>query len=265
MAVDHRFIYLVYIIVVLFPFLNPIGLPMTISPYVEDGFNFISNIPAGSTVLISIDFRMMSWSEIGGGAITIMQQVMDMPIKIVLISLIPEGPVIFTNVLSSLDMSGRTYGVDWVNIGYVPGRDATVVGLADDFKALVKADVDGTPIGQISLMDDITGAESFYCILTFEDEGTPYPTYWNLVKGIPIVKTGQALMMTGWITFWDAEILVGLAAGVRGYAEWESLLGVAGEPTKFMDAVNIAFFYLIAMMILSNVVYYRNKLRIKEN
>jgi hypothetical protein len=261
---DHRLIYLVYIIVVLFPFLNPIGLPMTISPYVADGFNFVDNIPAGSTILVSVDFRMMSWSEIGGGAITIMQQVMNMPINIVIISLIPEGPVINEKVLASVDMSGRTYGVDWVNVGYVPGRDATCVGLADDFKSIVKADVQGTPIDQIPIMADITGAESFYGILTFEDEGTPWPTYWQLVKGIPIVKTGQALMMAGWITFWDADILVGLAAGVRGYAEWESLLGIAGEPTKFMDAVNIAFFYLIAMMILSNVVYYRNKLSTKE-
>ena len=66
--------------------------------------------------------------------------------------------------------------------------------------------------------------------------------------------------------FWVSKSeLVGFAGGVRGYAEWESLLGVAGEPTKFMDAVNLAFFYLIAMMILSNIVYYRDKLTVKAD
>jgi len=256
---DHRLIYVFYILLVLFPFLVPIGLPMTIDAYVRDGFNFISSIPAGSTILVSIDFRMMSWSEIGPGAVTIMQQVIDKPIKLVLISLIPEGPVLADKVLSMVNMRSRVYGVDWVNVGYVPGRDTSCVAMAEDFKSIVKADYKGTPVESIPLMSQIKDAGSFYGILTFEDEGTPWPLYWNLVKHVSIVKTGQALLLSSWLVEWQAKMEVGMAAGVRGYAEWEALLGVKGANTMFMDAVNVAWFYLLLMMAIGNIEYFRRK------
>lgn len=38
-------------------------------------------------------------------------------------------------------------------------------------------------------------------------------------------------------------------------------MGVAGEPSKFMDAVNVSFLYLIFMMVVANVVFWKGRMK----
>jgi len=256
---DHRSLYLIFFIIMLFPFLVPFNLPMQISQPTRDVYDTISGLPDGSLVLLSADFRTMSWSEIGAGSASMLQQLFDLPVKFVVISMIPEGPLLFERILSMVDQKDKIYGVDWINLGYVSGRESAAAGLADNFKSVVLTDQSGSSLNDFDLTSNINGAEDFDLILTFVDESAPWLLYWSVPFGVPIIETGQALMVPGWLPYYQEGTLKGYLGGVRGYAEYQTVLGVAGEPVKFMNAINISFIFIILVMLLGNVQYFLSK------
>lgn len=258
---DHRILYAIFLVIMIFPFVAPFNLPMEISDPTKSAYETVSNLPEGSVILLSVDFRTMSWSEIGVGAASVLQQLYDMPVKFVAISTIPEGPMLFDRILGMVDQGDKTYGEDWVNVGYVSGRESAAAGLAEDFKSVVKTDYRGVSLDELELTKDITGAEDFDLILTFEDESTPWLLYWAVPFDIPIVLSGQALLVPGWLPWYQEGTLKGYLGGIRGYAEYQTLMGVAGEPVRFMNAINISFLFIILVMFLGNVQYWTSKER----
>lgn len=110
--------------------------------------------------------------------------------KLVLVSLIPEGPIICLRALGAIDTTKKIYGVDWVQIGYISGREAAASGLATNFNSLAKNHVHGALLSGMTIMQNINVAKDFSLIVTFEDESPLWLLYWTVPYGVPIVETG---------------------------------------------------------------------------
>ena len=74
----------------------------------------------------------------------------------------PDGNFMSTEAFSEVSYDyGKEYGIDYVNLGYKPGAEAVVKGIAADIRTLYTIDLKGTSINDIPMMKDVINVENF--------------------------------------------------------------------------------------------------------
>ena len=63
--IDARVIYIILMIGVVVPLLNPLGLPIPVSEPTRSSYNLINSLPAGSIVLVATEYTAGSLGEVG--------------------------------------------------------------------------------------------------------------------------------------------------------------------------------------------------------
>jgi hypothetical protein len=85
------------------------------------------------------------------------------------------------------------------------------------------------------------------------------PEAWLSFGSVP-AKVPLAVNCTGvsaaqYYPYVDAGQFRGLAAGMRGSAEYEVLVGVPGMATKAMDAQSLVHLFIVFAVVLANIFY----------
>jgi hypothetical protein len=174
---------------------------------------------------------------------------------------------------------GKEYGIDYVNLGYRPGSEAVVKGIASDIPTLYTIDVKGTSINEIPMMTDIINITDFDLVFSLS-AGFPGATEWVQFgcdpNNIPLSTGLTSVMVTDILPYVDSGQIKGILAGMPGAAEYESLvdaelqkMGITGKPgkaTSMMAAQSIAHVIIVIFIIFGNITYYlTRKNKRKEN
>ena len=117
--VDRRIIWIIVVVLLSYPIVKPIGLPISIDQVSKEYRDTIENLPPGSIVLACIDMEAGLWGELGPQAITTTQHLFDKEgITFIQVDFYrADAQVIFnTMVLPKVNQRNKVYGVDWVNI-----------------------------------------------------------------------------------------------------------------------------------------------------
>ena len=92
--IDRRIIYLLLWIVVLWPLLSPIGLPVSISAETRVAYRFIEDLPAGSVVVASFDHSFAGMPELYPHDLAFLHHLFSRPLKVVIIAIWQEGSLV---------------------------------------------------------------------------------------------------------------------------------------------------------------------------
>jgi hypothetical protein len=139
--IDKRVIYLLVLLSTAIPLVIPIGLPLGIDEYAEDFYNEVNALESGDVVLVLIELEPGLWGSFGAQTLAVMQHLFDINgIKFVIATFYSAEAAGFTdsNILPRLDKNDKVYGVDWVYVGYIPGRETAMAKFGTDFKFGVK-------------------------------------------------------------------------------------------------------------------------------
>ena len=164
---------------------------------------------------------------------------------------------------------GKKYGIDYVNLGYKPGAEAVVKGIAADIRALYTVDLKGTPIDDIPMMKDVVNIENFDFVFSLS-AGFPGSTEWVQYacdpKNIPLSTGVTSIQVTDILPYVENGQIRGILAGMPGAAEYESLVEVGlkemelsvkpGKASSMMAAQSIAHVVIVLFIIFGNITYY---------
>ena len=281
-SLDRRIIFLIVGLSVLIPLLKPEWVQIPIRPRQESQtvFDLINNLNAGDKVLLSFDYGPSTKPEIHPMTIALLKHMFVNDIKIYAFALWPDGTFMSTQAFSEVAQDfGKEYGIDYVNLGFRPGNEAVVKGIASDIPTLYTIDVKGTSINDIPLMKDINNITDFDFVFSLS-AGFPGTTEWVQFacdpKNIPLATGLTSVMVTDIVPYIDSGQIKGILAGMPGAAEYESLVnaelkkinkdGEPGKATSMMAAQSIAHVIIVVLIIFGNITYYitRKKQR-KEN
>ena len=158
-------------------------------------------------------------------------------------------------ILSTIDRAGKENRKDYINLGFIPGAEAAIGGFAKDPVGFVKADFSGAPTADAPIMEGVKDAKDFDMIVC-TDVSTPGASHWIRQVQLPYgVKMACVSNLVGMVTvtpYVQSGQLFALIAGVRGAAEYESLLKKPGLSSASMDAQSIGHVFIILLMILGN-------------
>ena len=271
-SLDRRIIFLIVGLSVLIPLLKPewVDLPIRPTPESQIVFDEINKLNAGDKVLLSFEYGPSTKPEIHPMAIAILKHLYAKNIQVYGFALWPDGNFMSTEAFSEVsDDYDKKYGVDYVNLGYKPGGEAVIKGIASDIRTLYPVDLQGTSINDIPMMKDVVNIEDFDFVFSLS-AGYPGSKEWVQYacdpKNIPLSTGCTSIQVTDIMPYVENDQIRGILAGMPGAAEYESLVeaelqkmeiaGKPGEASGMMAAQSIAHVVIVLFIIFGNISYF---------
>ena len=271
-SLDRRIIFLIVGLSVLIPLIQPewVNFPIRPTPESQIVFDEINKLNAGDKVLLSFEYGPSTKPEIHPMAIAILKHLYAKNIQVYGFALWPDGNFMSTEAFSEVsDDYDKKYGVDYVNLGYKPGGEAVIKGIASDIRTLYTVDLQGTSINDIPMMKDVINIEDFDFVFSLS-AGYPGSKEWVQYacdpKNIPLSTGCTSIQVTDIMPYVENDQIRGILAGMPGAAEYESLVeaelqkmeiaGKPGEASGMMAAQSIAHVVIVLFIIFGNISYF---------
>ncbi|MCA9286917.1 MAG: hypothetical protein KDA22_16965 [Phycisphaerales bacterium] len=279
---DRRWIFLLMFLAVAVP-IYVIGktgktFPETPSALAKATFDAIDDLPDGSRILLAFDFDPASEGELGPMATAFVRQCAEKKHKMYFLALWPVGPqLIQANIEKVIlpDFPSYEYGRDYVNLGFKSGNEGVIKVIVTDLAQLYPADIKGTPVEKIPMMDGIRNIQAMDLIVNVsagypgtkewvQYAVTPYPDKIRIVAGCTGV---QAPLLYPYIP----QQLPGLLGAIKGAAEYEKLVndryGGPHPDPKYLEGLRrmgpqlVAHILMILLIIAGNTLFFLQRRR----
>ncbi len=261
-------------LLVAFPFIKPLGLPVPIQEYTRMFYDRVEGIEEGDVVVVDINFSASNWGEMGAGSVALLRHLvmkrMEVNFKTILMTTITDGEFMLNRALDQIGgWSGLKlgeYGTDWVFLGFMTGGEPMIAAMATDFNSIYKNDYKGTPVTQLPLMTEMRDVNDVDLVIHFNQGGDSdkYRKQWGVPYNIPIIELVQGIHVPTQVMYIKAGQIQGIVGSVRGAAEYELLIGVPGEAAISTDALSFGHIVVLAAIILGNISYHFIEKRRKD-
>ena len=170
--IDRRIIFLLIGLSVLVPLIKPnwIKLPIKIDNNTKTVFNSISSLEEGDSILLSFEYGASTKPEVHPMAVALLKHLFSKGIKVYIVSLWPEGPIMAKLAMDEIIDSGLFAiedGVDYVMFDYKVGGMIVIKNIADDFRGIYKQDYNRISIDELKIMEGVYSVEDLILFLIF--------------------------------------------------------------------------------------------------
>jgi hypothetical protein len=256
----------VILILIFIPLMNPLGLPISTTPWTHDAVEVLKAVPDDKIVVWEDNWSMGGLAEADVGHTALMRILLKNNIRFVMVALTPDTPLLHTyisdKVANTPEGRGKTYGTDWAQMGFLPGGEGALQLMAEDFHGAFEADYYGTDLSDLPIMDDLHGYEDIAIVITGSSSQTWVEApvrQWYVKYDVPLVSytlTGGTVLSA---TYWPDNGILGIIEGSRGGSELEFIGGVPGEGSAQSDAKTLAFLATAAFIVIGNISYFGSK------
>jgi hypothetical protein len=274
-SIDRRIIYIILSVLVIVPFFVPFTMKQNIMPQTQRLFNFIEALPPGDkAVILSMDYTPQTMPETHPMAIAILKHCFMRKIPVIGMSFDPQAPGLavdaFTAVSEEINHEAQSrqdsviYGEDYVYLGWKSGRIAAELQMGENIADVFPRDYYGTSIDSFPLMLRIRNYKNISIAIVIA--GADYPQDWILYPqaryGVKVGAGLTAVMSPKYYPFLQTGQLSGLLSGMKGAAEYESLIlkhGYAkslGRADTGMNSQSLIHILIIIFIILGNIGFF---------
>jgi len=259
LQLDRRIIFVLMGVVTLIPLFYPLGLPVRVSPETYQVYETLEKLPERSVLLLSLDFDPASKPELYPMTVSLLRHAFQRNLRVVTMTLWPAGTSMAESVVSQLAQeAGKEDGTDYVFLGYGPGEANAIIGMGQSLSAAFPTDYAGRATAELPVLEGVRSLRDIDYAISLS-AGFPGLETWyvygkekygfELGGGCTAVSAPKfyPLLQTGQIN--------GLLGGLRGAAEYETLLHQVGKATAGMDAQSAMHFLIIGLIVVCNVFY----------
>lgn len=266
LKIDRRIIFLVIGLCTLLPLLYPVGLPIKISPEVRGVYDYIENLPERSVFLLSLDFDPASKPELHPQAVAILRHAFRKNLRVVAMTLWVSGTGMADQLVTQVAMeAGKERGKDYVFLGWSPGGTAVIINMGQDLYTAFPSDYAGQPTKGQPVLDGVKSLKDVTYTVSL-GAGNPGVEAWYVFgKDKYKFELGggcTGVIAPGLYPLLRSGQINGLIGGLRGAAEYESLVGQKGRAVAGMDAQSATHLAIIVLVMICNLFYF--SLRRKE-
>jgi hypothetical protein len=264
---DRRIIFLVLLVVVALPLIISVAVEIPPTEPVRNAYDAVESLNAGDYMMISIDFDATSAPELMPMLRSVLRQAFAKDVKVVMLGHIaiglPLGHLALEQTAAEYDAE---YGVDYVDLGYRPGYIAVMIAMGREIEDIFAADYQNTPIRDLPVTKDIHSYEDIDLLFGFEHGAViDYWVRYVQARFHQRMAFGTtAVMAPDAYPYLQAGQIEGLVGGLKGAAEYETLIGHPGMASRGMPAQEWAHLLVIGFIVLGNLGYYFTKKKAKS-
>jgi hypothetical protein len=260
LKIDRRIIFLVIGLCTLLPLLYPVGLPIKISSEVRSVYDHIESLPEQSVFLLSIDFDPASKPELYPQAIALLRHAFRKNLRVITMTLWVAGTgmadQLVTQVAKEME---KEDGKDYTFLGWSPGQQAVIINMGQDLYAAYPSDYRGKSTKDLRILDGVRSLKDVDYMVSL-GAGRPGVEEWYVFgKDKYKFELGggcTGVMAPGLYPLLRSGQINGLIGGLRGAAEYESLIGQKGKAVAGMDAQSATHIAIIFLVIMCNLFYF---------
>lgn len=259
LKIDRRIIFLVIGLCTLLPLLYPVGLPIKISSEVRGVYDHIESLPERSVFLLSIDFDPASKPELYPQAIALLRHAFRKNLRVVTMTLWVSGTGMADQLVTQVaNEMGKENGKDYVFLGWSPGGQAVIINMGQDLSTAFPSDYSGRPTKELPVLSGVRNLKDVGYMVSL-GAGRPGVEEWYVFgKDKYKFELGggcTGVMAPGLYPLLRSGQINGLIGGLRGAAEYESLIGQKGQAVAGMDAQSATHIAIIVLVFICNLFY----------
>ncbi len=256
--IDRRVIYLIIALAMVLPFFFQMGLPIPITKEVKDIYDYIETLTPSDVVILSADFDPSVSPELLPMFDAIFRHCLKNNIKIIAMSLYIQGPGLIAPVIQEAATDyQKINGVDYVFMPWVIGWHIVIMDLMTDLQRSFPTDFYGTRTEDLPMLDGVKNYENYDLIVPFT--GASSYAWWLLYAhepyGVPLAAGVTAVSAADLYPYIQSGQIMGMLGGLKGAAEYETLIGEKRMATMGMEAQNWAHVIIILFIVIGNIGY----------
>ncbi len=265
LGIDRRIIFLAIGLCTLLPLLYPVGLPIRISQEVRGVYDHIEKLPERSTLLLSLDFDPASKPELYPQAVAILRHAFRKNLRVITMTLWVTGTGMADQVVTKIAKEeGKTLGIDYVFLGWSPGGTAVIINLGQDLYTTYPTDYSGAGTKALPVLKGVNNLRDVDYVICL-GAGNPGVEAWYVFGKdkykFELGGGSTGVMAPGLYPLLRSGQLNGLIGGLRGAAEYETLIGQKGSAVAGMDAQSATHIAIIVLVALCNGLYFWSRYR----
>lgn len=258
-------LYLLLTILTLYIAVFPLGVPIQVTEMTTTFYNIVEDLQPGDYVLWAFD-DPGNWFTNNQVDIAIMRhikrKILEDDIKLVSWTTAGVPGIIFLE--RSWDMIGwddLEYGEDWVFLGWLPGRETAYAQMREDIRAAYETDHYGNKLEDLPIMAKVNNLQDF-ALVGVSCNTSPDDFMRQLSgRGVPLVCENGASAIPLMMPYIENGLMAAYMTTQKQCAEYESLTGFLGLPTRQQDAQAVGQLFLLALAIIGNIAYWNSRLR----
>lgn len=152
----------------------------------------------------------------------------------------------------------KEYGKDYTFLGWMPGHLAVIIGLGQDLKKTFPKDFYGNDTDRLKVLEGVNSLRDIdymVCLAAGDPGIETWYLYGREKHGFELGGGCTAVIAPGLYPFLQTGQINGLIGGMRGAAEYETLLNKRDRATVGMDVLSTTHFLVIGLVIISNILY----------
>ena len=222
----------------------------------------VEAVPAGAPVLLVFDYQPSTVGEMEATGASLLDQLLLLKhAHLVLLSTSPTGPALAERFMSTtLAERTRNYvrGVEYVDLGYLPGGLAGVYDFAQNPSTTMPLGADSKPVWQSAVLAPVTRFSDFAAVIVLTDSvesGRVWIEQTSLSRGkslMVVVASAQAGPML--LPYVDSGQVNGLVSGLSGAAGAEQAnRGLPGYVRRYWDAYSVGLYSAVLLILLGGL------------
>jgi hypothetical protein len=259
MSIDRRIIFLCVGLAVAIPLIRPLGFPVQVSQEVRSFHDEMAALTEGDIIMLTFDYEGDVMAELNPMAIAVLKDVFPRGVKVVALTTYAGGTGIAERILNeAAEVYDKTYGIDYVFLGYNPDWSGTILRLGESFKKTYPTDQYGKNTNEIPIMQEVETYDDVELLCSIA--GSALSEYWAIWAGgrygLKVISGNTAIQAVLIYPYYQAGQIPGFLGGLKGAAEYEKLIGEPGIGIRGMDAQSIAHALMLVFILVGNIGYF---------
>jgi hypothetical protein len=256
---DRRIIFLILFVIVALPLIISVGGRIPPTAPVKSAHAAVEALEPGDYLMVSIDFDATSAPELMPMLRSVLRQAFEKKVKVIMLGHLaiglPLGHMALEQMAAEYDAE---YGVDYVDLGYRPGYLAVMIAMGREIGDIYTTDYQGTPIRDLPITKDIHSYDDIDLLFGFEHGAVIdyWVRYAQARFGQKMAFGTTAVMAPDAYPYLQAKQIEGLVGGLKGAAEYETLIDYPGLGTRGMPAQQWGHLLVIGFIVLGNLGYF---------
>lgn len=257
LKLDRRWIFLLLAATIFGPIIKPLNLPnISTGSATKAVFDYIETVPEGGFALISLDYDPATRPELHPQAMAVVRHLFKRNVRVAVMTFLPGATGLIAEIFEKVPKEyGKKAGVDYVVLPYQPNYVAVMTQLGSDLYGIYNVDIQNRSIKDMPVMKGIKNYHDMDFVMCIT--GTALLDVWVAYAGdkfnVPMMGGVTAVSQPGYGPYLQKGQLKGLIGGMKGAADYEALLKKLGKGTRGIDALNLAHFLVLFLIIAANV------------
>jgi len=264
----YNLLYLAFVAVILVGDFIAIPIQTRPMPYVQDAFDAIDALPEGSYIWYDVTGWPYSYYTALYSNVPVIKHIIAKNLKMV--GWGGFGPMVTMHDKIMAKGFGLSSVKDWpkygtylVDLGIPPGFGVgsrlgivPLMALANKWTDLVQVDMFGTPLSELPLTKEFFQGKQAAIVFT---NNMAFRSFMPATTKYVAIYSSSTGVVYDTVNSWYAGLLTGFLAGIKQGGQYELLTGIPGDSSRLLLAETFAGAFIIAGMIVGNVLFLVNR------